>query len=142
MKKIAVFFKLPGAMDEPFSKGDYFTAYSELSEEVSALGGQFYIVRDQKTYLGNGSFSRSWIIENGDLTETGPVTVEVIYNKGKFISDGTIPIFNCERITKECDNKWTMYQRLSQYCPLTFFAETASQLKKNSPKNFNRQGCF
>lgn len=134
MKKIAVFFKLPGAMDEPLSKLDYWTAYSELSAAVSTLGGQFYIVRDQKTYLGNGSFSRSWIIENGSLVEMGPVTVEAIYDKGLFETDETVPIFNCQQVRQECDNKWIMYQRLSDYCPPTFYAENKTQLYDIIPK--------
>ncbi len=129
MKKIAVFFKLPGAKDEPLSKPDYWTAYSELSETISARGAQMYITRGQSTYLGNGLFSRSWVIEEGNLRETGPVTVEVIFDKGRFNSDGTIPVFNNKKIQDYCDDKWMMYQHLSHHCPKTFYAENSTQLQ-------------
>ncbi len=134
MKKVAVFFRHPGAMDEPFSKGDYWTAYSELSQEITTQGGQFYIVRDQKTYLGNGSFSRSWIIEDGALKETGPITAEVIFDKGLFVSDNTVPVFNVPHLNLICNNKWLMFQNFSEFCPLTFFVTNPQELYSILPK--------
>ncbi len=142
MKKIAVFFKLPGAMDPPLATPDYWTAYSELTAEVSRLGGQLYIVRGQETYLGNGSFSKSWVIENDKLVETGPVTVAVLYDKGIFTTDRTIPIFNNETITHHFDNKWVMYERLSKYCPQTFYVENTVQLHAILPKISTDRAVF
>ncbi len=134
MKKIAVFFRIPGAMDYPFSKPDYWTSYSELSQEVANHGGQLYFTREQHTYLGNGSFSQSWIIENNSLVETGPITVEVIYDKGRFEPDNTVPILNHAKIKRICDDKWLMYQHFSEYCPTTFFVENEMQIHSALPK--------
>ncbi len=134
MKKIAVFFKFPGAMDYPLSKPTYWASYSELSEAISNAGGQLYIVRGQDTYQGRGSFSNSWIIKNDSLVEAGPIVADVIYNKdkGQFKNDPT-PIFNCEKIKQICDDKWIMYQTFPDYCPKTFFVTTEEELHSILP---------
>lgn len=133
MKKIAVFFKTPGAMGHPFSKQIYWDAYRELSHTVAMHGGELYITREQHTYEGSGAFSRSWVIQNGTLLETGPVTVDVVYDKGRFLSDGHVTVFNCEKIKRICDDKWLMYQQFSSFCPPTFFATNIDELHSILP---------
>ncbi len=129
MKKIAVFTNMPhNEYGAPVFKPIYQASYTELSKEIAKLGGQLYITRDQESYLGNGSFSRSWIMTDAGLTEAGPVTVDAIFNKGRFESDNTIPILNPPKLKKVCDNKWLMYQMFSEYCPQTFFIENPDEL--------------
>lgn len=128
MKKIAVFFSDTQPMGYPLSKPDYWTAYSELTEEVSLHGGELYIVRGQESYLGSGSFSNSWQINNGELVEAGPVTVSVVFNKGRFETDEKVPVFNYRDVTAVCLDKWEMYQRLKEYCPVTFFVKSREEL--------------
>lgn len=128
MKKVAVFFPLPQAMDYPLSKADYWSAYAELTKYVQDQGGQLYIVRGQETYKGNGVFSNSWIINNDQLEETGEVQVESVFDKGRFISDKTAYVFNTEKVNEFCGDKWLTYQSLKEYFPLTIGIQNNEEL--------------
>lgn len=127
MKKIAVFFGLREPLAYPLSKEDYWTSYSELTQVIAECGGQLYIVRSQDSYHGNGRFSNSWIIKGDELVEKGPLVADVIYDKGRFKSDGSVPVFNCQEVVDICLDKWAMYNQLVDYCPLTFYVENAEE---------------
>lgn len=128
MKKIAVFFRLPEPMGHPFTIPDYWTSYSELTTVAAEHGAQLYIVRTQESYKGNGTFSNSWMIADNKLQETGEVTVDVIFNKGRFQSDNTVPVFNCQEVVDMCLDKWKMYTELKDLCPLTFLVHNYAEL--------------
>lgn len=119
MKKVAVFFKLHGAKSFPFTKNEYWTSYRELALEVEKFGGEFYIVRENKTYLGNGRFSNSWQFKDGDLIETGEITVDKIYDKGRFNSDNTIPVLNNNFVNDICTDKFKTFEIFKEFCPQT-----------------------
>jgi glutathione synthase/RimK-type ligase-like ATP-grasp enzyme len=119
MKKIAVFFDHPEAKKYPFNKEEYWTSYQELNQEIQNLGAQLYIVRSQNTYLGNAKFSKSWQFENNDLIETGPIIVDVLYDKGGFTSDGKVALSNTLEIDNICTDKWKTYELLEEFCPKT-----------------------
>ncbi|HRH23799.1 MAG TPA: hypothetical protein PK295_04180 [Candidatus Magasanikbacteria bacterium] len=134
MKKIALFTNMPLSKEgRPAFKPTYWTSYSELSQAVSAYGGQLYITHGQQTYIGNGSFSRSWIIADNILQDTGPIVAEVIFDKGKFKSDETVPVFNHPELSNICNDKWLMYQMFPEYCPTTFFAKSKEELHSTLP---------
>lgn len=122
-KKIAVFFKAPNAKDYPLNKEEYWVAYQELDKEIRALGAEFFIVRDNKTYLGNGKFSKSWQFKNGDLIETGKIKVDKIYDKGEFKTDRKVSVLNSEFVNEVCTNKWKTYKMFKEFCPRTFLAK-------------------
>ncbi|MDQ5951751.1 MAG: hypothetical protein QG639_1032 [Patescibacteria group bacterium] len=128
MKNIAVYFSSADPMGHPLSTPDYWTSYTELTDAINKHGGQLYIVRTQSSYLGNGVFSNSWIIEGQQLKQTGQVTVDVVLNKGRFQSDNTVPVFNCSQVTEICLDKWKMYTELKELCPLSFFVEKQEDL--------------
>lgn len=135
MKKIVLFTDMPLSKEgKPAFKPTFWTSYSELSEIVREHGGQLYIAHGQHTYLGNGSFSRSWIIEDNTLRDTGVVVADVIFDKGRFVSDNTVPVFNHPTISKVCNNKWLMYDTFPQFCPVTFFVTDSVQLHSVLPQ--------
>lgn len=126
--KIAVFFTNPEPWGYPFTKEEYWTSYQELSTEVWSQGAEFYITRGQDTYTGNGNFIKSWRIVNGSLEESGPLSVDVIYDKGSFITDKTIPILNSEEINDICTDKWKTYQMFTHLFPSTVKVTDQNQL--------------
>lgn len=135
MKKVAVYFLDPAEQGYPLNKNDYFRAYIELSDEVTRQGGEFFIVRSQQTYQGGGKFSTSWQLKSGAIVETGPVEVDVIYDKGGFIvDDTTVPILNPRELDEICTNKWLTYQEFSKYCPTTLVSHSLDELIENIQK--------
>jgi len=127
MKRIAVFFKHPNIKDYPFTKREYWNSYRELDSEIQKAGGEFYIVRDNSTYLGNGEFSKSWQFKNDDLIETGRIKVDKIYDKGEFETDGKVDVLNNEFINEVCTNKYKTYQLFEEFCPKTFLVKNENE---------------
>jgi len=127
MKKIAVFFKQPGAKDYPLNSQEYWNSYLQLNEEILKNGGEFFIVRDNKTYLGNGKFSQSWQFKDGDLIETGEITVDKVYDKGEFETDNKVDVLNNEFINEVCTDKWKTYNLFKDLCPQTFLAHNEDE---------------
>ena len=129
MKKVAVFLKLPEITDYPLSKEDYKQSYFELKQEVEKLGMEYFIVRGQVSYAGNGKFTRSWQYDQDQqFHESGEITADVIFDKGEFISDETVPVFNHSFINQVCTDKWMMYTLFPELCPKTILVQTADEL--------------
>ena len=59
--------------------------------------------------------------------ETGELKVDVIFDKGLFISDGTIPVINCQEINEICTNKYKTFELFSKYCPQTYLVNTEEE---------------
>jgi len=129
MKKIAVFFKQPGVKDYPFNKSEYWNSYLELNTEIEKIGAEFYIVRDNTTYLGNGKFSKSWKFKNGDLVETGEIIVDKIYDKGDFQADNTVSVLNNEFVNEICTDKWKTYELFKEFCPETILIRNENEFE-------------
>lgn len=127
-KKVAIFLKLPQITDYPFSEQPYFDSYNELSAQIEAQGAECYIVRSRETYLGNGSFSKSWQFRQNQLIETGPIIADVVFDRGEFKSDNTVPVLNQEKVNHICTDKWAMYQRFPQFCPRTWRVTDKNEL--------------
>jgi len=127
MKKIAVFFTAPEKKDYPLNKDEYWHAYQELDQEITKAGAEFCIVRSQATYMGEGIFSKSWKYKNNELIENGQVKVDVVYDKGNFITDKKVPVLNNEKVNKVCTDKWLTYQSFLKYCPTTLLASNEKE---------------
>ena len=119
MKKVAVFFKQPKWMDYPLDDDEYLSLYKDLSEYIENLWWDFYIVRDNKTYLWSWVFSKSWKFSNGKVIETGKIKVNIIYDKWEFITDNKVDVFNSEYINDVCTDKYKTYQLFKDYSPKT-----------------------
>ena len=130
MKKVAVFFKRPGERSYPFTQKEYYNSYQELALEIEKCGGEFYITRENKTYLGNGKFSNSWQFKDGDLIETGEITVDKIYDKGCFKSDNKVPVLNNKFINDICTDKFKTFEIFKEFCPKTIRVENEEKFIK------------
>ncbi|MCP4522955.1 MAG: ATP-grasp domain-containing protein [Candidatus Gracilibacteria bacterium] len=129
MKKVAVFFKQEGIMDYPFTKDEYLESYKELDLEIKNLGAEFYIVRDNTTYLGNGVFSNSWKFIDNQVVETGEIKIDVIYDKGEFLSDDSLPVLNSKFVNDVCTDKYKTYQMFKEFCPETILVNNEEEFE-------------
>ncbi|NEO74592.1 ATP-grasp domain-containing protein [Moorena sp. SIO3H5] len=127
MKTVAVFFDEAGTFAYPFTKKKYIRHIAQLGEAIEACGANFRVVRHQSSYLGSGEFSQSWELRDGQVIETGPVKADVIFDKGLFSSDGTIPVLNCQEINEICTNKYKTFQLFSDYSPQSYLVNTQEE---------------
>lgn len=135
MKKVAVYFSAKGAMDYPFTSEGYLRTYFKLSEKIQEKGGEFYIVRGEDTYLGNGKFSQSWQFINGELVESGEVKVDMIYDKGTdpkhfLVLEEDFPVLNPKYINDVCTDKYKTYEIFGELCPKTFQVKNEEELQR------------
>ncbi len=130
MKKIGVFFDAPGYHEYPFDIEEYVVAYDELATEFARQGGQFFIVRGQDTFLGNNRFSRGWRFGNAEFEAVEePITLDVIYDKGHFVSDGASAVLNDRELDDLCVDKWKTCQRFPEYSPHTELVHDEKELR-------------
>ena len=110
MKKVAVFFDDPQFDDYPFSIDLYRKVYHQLGQMMSEYGGEFWIVRGVKTFLGHGIFSHGWRYTAGAFVHVEtPVHIDVIWNKGDLIPDADTTIVNDPRLHAIACDKWKSY---------------------------------
>ena len=114
-KKIGVFFNESDKYGYPLNEEDYFNAYSELNNEIKNLDSNLYILRSQNTYLGNGLFTNSWQFNSGELISTGKIKVDIVYDKGVFVSDGLVKVLNNEYLNEICTDKYLSYKTFPKY---------------------------
>lgn len=126
----------------PFTKPEYWTSYSEFVRVIEEMGGSAYFVREQHTFLGNGKFSNSWQIRDGVIVNTGPITADVIFDKGRFASDNMVPVFNDPRVADFCLDKWEMYRQLKKFCPFTVYVENQAELTSALPQISTKSVVF
>ncbi|WP_287357730.1 pyridoxal-dependent decarboxylase [Moorena sp. SIO3B2] len=127
LKTVAVFFEEAGTFAYPFTKKKYIRHIAQLGEAIEACGANFRVVRHQSSYLGSGQFSQSWELRDGEVIETGPIKADVIFDKGLFSSDGTIPVLNCQEINEICTNKYKTFQLFSDYSPQTYLVNSQEE---------------
>ncbi len=110
MKTVAAFFDLPLQTDYPFDIEMYRTVYTQLGRKVAEQGGCLYVVRDQKTFLGGNTFSQAWKFDGDWFVHVpGPVTVDLIWNKGAFVSDASTNVINHPELDRIATDKWETY---------------------------------
>lgn len=113
----------------PFTKEEYRQSYFELSTAVARIGGQLLIVKNPESYLGQGRFSYAWEMHSPDeYLRVENVALDVVYDKGQFPSDATIPIFNHQDLHVLCTDKFQTYSVFPEYSPKTFAAKTREEL--------------
>lgn len=111
--------------EHPLDEQTYQTSYFELSQEIAKKGGSMVVVRGQASYQGNGVFSHAWkMIAPNVFTELSETKVDVIFNKGKFQNDGTVPQFNNKQLAEICSDKQKTYEYFSEYSPQTWYVDT------------------
>ena len=129
MTNVAVYFQYAGAYDYPFDEARYLNSHRQLSERIDALGGTYWVVRHPDTYLGKGRFSKSWRFIDGELVDGGPVTADVVYDKGRFEAEDFTTVFNCPAVNDLCTDKWATYLRFETLSPPTFLAQNEDEYR-------------
>lgn len=127
MKTVAIFFQEAGTFAYPFTKKKYIRHFLQMSEAITACGAKCKIVRHQSSYLGSGKFSQSWEFQEGEVIETRAIKADVIFDKGLFISDGKVPVINCQEINEICTNKYKTFELFGEYCPQTYLVNTETE---------------
>lgn len=144
MKKIAVFFTQPNLYDYPFNDyketaGMQFSrAYEELAQEITERGGEFWVARDEETYLGQQKFKKGWCWNGAEFAKRGAFQADVIYDKhddsmlewSRFRQEPGNQILNANELMEICNNKFRTYEKFPEFCPQTFLAKNAAELKQ------------
>ncbi len=121
----------------PFGDKYYVDAYSELIQAILDKGHEYRILRGSETYLGNGHFSESWLMNDGAFIEAGEVKVKVIYNKGRFGFDD-IRVVTDPWIDQLTMDKFMLAEKVGEASPKTFLLRNQNDLEKVVSQNFDR----
>ncbi len=130
MKKVAVYFTAPEEDGYPFNKEEYRESYRDLARMVERKGGQFFIVRGLKTYLGKMTFSRYWKFEQNQFVfHNEPITVDSLYDKGEdFPPDRDVRFLNDPAFDALCSDKEKTALMFPSIVPKTVVAYTPADL--------------
>ena len=129
MATVAMFFQTPGMYSYPLHTDQYRQRFSELAREIETLGTQFRVVREQSTFLGHGVFRHGWKYGKNGLIPTGIVQADVIFDKGYFISDDSVPVFNSPELSQLCTNKFLTVQTFPGDSPKTEYIATEQEFQ-------------
>jgi len=120
---VVIYFDMPGAMDYPFSERIYYESYRNFSAEAAKSDIAITIARGD-SYRGSMQFSNGWQFVDGELTAVAtPIQADLIYNKSQFgalVSDPNDLVINPPAFDDIARNKWTSYQALREFCPITY----------------------
>ena len=128
MTAVAIFFQEAGALDYPLNNPKYMRHFAQLVAEIEALGAAAPIVRHQSTYLGSGQFSKSWLLRDGQVIESGEVQADIVFDKGMFTGDGNVPVLNCPEITDICTDKYKTFKLFRDYSPQSYWVDSEAEL--------------
>ncbi|MEL7475855.1 MAG: ATP-grasp domain-containing protein, partial [Cyanobacteria bacterium J06555_12] len=126
---VAVFFQQPGIHAYPLHTEPYRQRFAELAREVERLGAQFRVVREQSCYVGNGLFKRGWKYAYGRLVPAGPVRGSVIFDKGYFVSDDSVPVFNPTALSHLCTDKYLTATTFPDDSPHTLYIASEAEFQ-------------
>lgn len=115
-----------------FKAAHYQEAYEQIIDKLHERGIYVALLMGQKTYQGNGKFSKHWVqIKQGGKTvfeKRGPITVDAVYDKDHFVTDGKVLQVNNPELYKVCWSKEKTYELLGDFHPKTLQANTPQEL--------------
>lgn len=116
-----------------FKADHYRQAYDEIISQLQNKGVYVAVLMGQSTYRGNGQFSKHWVLTkdaDGILgyEKRGPITVDALYDKDHFKTDGYVSVVNDPRLYELCWSKEKTYELLSVFHPKTIEAMTDQEL--------------
>ncbi len=118
---IGAFFDAAGRDDYPFDGPFYRIVYTQLQEEIEALGGMLLILRHQDSYLGQNVFRHAWRFVGQDLVPvSGPVRIDLIWNKGHLKTAQGDAVVNDPSLDELCTDKWRTYRLMPDLHPRTW----------------------
>ncbi len=131
---LGIFREMRDIEEFVFKAPHYQEAYTEIVDQLTAKGLYVALLMGRATYEGKGRFSKHWVQvkdTDGNVTydKRGPITVDAVYDKDHFLTDGNVLQINDERIYKICWSKEKTYEVLGDFHPKTFEAADATQLE-------------
>lgn len=115
-----------------FKAAHYQQAYQEVIEQLTAKGVYVALLMGQATYQGAGRFSKHWVQVKKDgvisYEKRGPITVEALYDKDHFITDGKVFMVNEPALHDLCWSKEKTYEVLGEFHPQTLVAQNQNDL--------------
>ncbi len=129
MDSIGVFFNDADFDQYPFTDPAYKSAYTDLGAIFLQKHTEFFILRNPKTYEGDNTFSSGWrYTQSGFEAMEGPITVDLIYNKGSHLMpDPAANIVNKLEFDMLCRNKMKTYELFPALFPRTSLARTQEE---------------
>lgn len=116
-----------------FKAPHYREAYVEIGLKLAEKGVYPAILTGQGTYLGAGKFSKHWYpIKNGSdfiFEERGELTVDAVWDKDHFVTDGKVLEVNNQDLNEMCWSKQETYKVLGDFHPKTIQVSTLAELE-------------
>lgn len=128
---VAIFCRTLKENDDPFSSDYYWQAYQDLMIALRDRGIDAYLVTDNNTYLGYGTFSVAYTIPDtktslNNLTRVEHVMVDLVFDRGGFIGRDVLTINN-SFVQKVGTNKIEMYQRFAEFQPKSVICKSETE---------------
>jgi hypothetical protein len=127
IKRIGVYFSSVKEAEHPLHKEESLRSYGELTQEIERLDGELYILTGKDSYQGGLNFATSQRYQKGQLTDSGSVSVDLIFNKSNTIFD-TDKVVNHPDINALCTDKLRTFELFSDISPRTTLVQKAEDL--------------
>lgn len=134
-KPILGVFRKKHSAEFKYKAEHYAQAYQEIIDQLQQQGVYVAILMMQNSYLGKGKFTRHWIQHKRsdgtyEFEERGPITVDVLYDKEHFDSDGQVLQINDQSLNDICWQKEKTYRVLGEFHPKTVVVDNLADLNK------------
>ena len=132
-KKAFVFWKLPTGdpVTDGFSRNPEYHAFFQKCNEAF----EFRFANGKESYIGDGKFVNVLKYEKGRIVPAEQeFAADVAYQFNRVTDDSfdnAIPICNTPEFRKWCGDKWSQYQLLNEYMPITFLIDKKDDLAEN-----------
>lgn len=129
-KKKFVFWKKPtgDVVTDGFSRNPEYHAFFQKCNEAF----DFRFANGRESYLGDGKFAEVFKYEKGRIVPAeSEFVADAVYQFNKVTDetfDNAVPICNTEQFRKWCGDKWSQYELLKDYMPLTFAISSQEDL--------------
>ncbi|MGH7197096.1 MAG: ATP-grasp domain-containing protein [Candidatus Saccharimonadales bacterium] len=129
------FFRERHDIEEFIFKGpSYQQAYHEIIDQLNEKGVYVAILMGQSSFKGKAHFSKHWVQvnDNGEyrFEKRGPITVDVVFEKDHFVSDGETLVLNSPQFKDMCWDKQKTYNLLGEFQPKTLVVQDETELEE------------
>ncbi len=126
-----MFFDAPAYDDYPFNNQEFVTAYHEVAKGVEDRGARFYIVRDQKNFLGGNRFKGCWEFDGTTFVRHDEeIELDLIYDKGYFVGDADSKLLNDAEMNRICVDKRATIEMFPDLSPKTIEAKDRAEFER------------
>jgi glutathione synthase/RimK-type ligase-like ATP-grasp enzyme len=130
---IAIFCREMKIGGDPFSSDYYYQAYLDLLLALKARGLQAYLVTDNNSYEGFGTFTTAYTTDDktpiDKLSVHHNVHIDLVFDRGGFIGRDVATI-NPSILLKMGNNKIEMYKHFGELQPFSVICESRGDVEK------------